>query len=764
MPRRTLGALARSRGMTQSSILGTPHTRVEGPLKVTGRAAYESDIRLPGMAHAALVLAPTTGTIERLDVAAAGAMPGVFEILTHETLADAVAPVKHAMGGGWANSTWRPLASAEVAYPGQIVALVVAETSEAAAAAAGAVVLTLARRPAHAVLDVERAEPLSASKADHKDVHIGDVEAGLAAAASVVEARYETPIQHHNPMELFSTACAWDGGRLTVHEPSRFVVGLQNGVAAQLGLPADRVRVISRLVGGHFGSRLDLSQHTALVALAAWRLGRPVKLVPTRQAGFTIANHRPDTSHDIRLGADAEGRLTALSHRATVSTSHFDDFAMIGTDVTAAVYACPAIATKERLGRVDRNTPGPMRAPPEVPYLFALESAMDELSHKLGIDPIELRRRNETAVDPSTGKRYTSRPLMRCFDTAAAAFGWQPGPMAPRSLRSGDWLIGHGCASAVRPMKIGPASVRVTLNADCSALVETAHHEIGNGITTLLAMAAADGLGVPVEWVEVRLGDTVLPPAGISGGSSTTTSLINAMDEACGALRRRIAEAAVRGNGALAGADPGAVRFENARLVAGEAHEPIEVAAARLGIGAVSERIDHLPDGFGPPALEKLAAGHTQLGLITGERFTAAFGAQFAEVRVHARTREIRVPRLVGAFAAGRILNPTTARSQMTGGMIWGLGSALLEASEIDPASGNYVNANLADYLVPTSADVPDVEALMVEDDDPQANPAGVKGLGEIGIIGVNAVIANAVFAATGRRVRRLPIRLEDLL
>ncbi len=697
--------------------------RVEGPSKVTGQAKYETDVRLAGMARAALVLAPTTGRLEGLDLASAYAVPGVLAIFTHLELGAAIAPVTHAMAGGWANSTLRPLASTEVAYPGQIVALVVAETGESAAEAAHAVTVRL--EPKVGTYRLEGAgEKLADLKDEHEDAHIGDVEAGWAKAAARVEATYETPIQHHNPMELFATTCVWEGDRLTVHEPSRFVCGLQHGLAAQLGIPAENVRVLSRLVGGHFGSRLGLSQHTAPVALAARLLRRPVQLVPSRRDGFTIANHRPESRHEIRLGADAEGHLTAFSHRAIVATSRFDDFAMQGTDVTAALYACPNIAVEERVGRVDRNTPGPMRAPPEVPYLFALESAMDEIAHALAIDPIELRRRNETATDPLTGKRFTTRPLMRCFDAAAAAFDWD---RARHPRRDGEWLVGAGCAAAIRPTKIGPVALRLTRTAK-GATVEAAQHEIGNGITTLLAAAAADGLGLPIEAVTVRLGDTRLPPAGLSGGSSTTTSLMNAMDEACGRLRALLH---LRGR-----------------------NDPDETSVT----------VEHLPDGFDPEAIGKLDTGHFQLGQITGARIAAAFGAQFAEVRVHAQTGEIRVSRLVGAFAAGRILNRLTAHSQLIGGLVWGMGSALLEATEVDPRTGSYTNANLADYLVATAADVPSAEALIVEDDDGEVNPAGIKGLGEISIIGVNAAIANAVFAATGRRIRRLPIRPEDLL
>ena len=750
--------------MISKAILGTPRTRVEAPSKVTGGALYETDVRLPGMAYAALVTAATIGRIAEMRLASARASDGVLDILSFETCGEAIRLVAHVMAGGYANSTWRPLASPDIAYPGQIVALVVAESLEAVLAGAALVEVAVEPKPGTFGMTDAR-EHLTALRPGFDDPRTGDFSSGLAAARAVVDAEYRTPVQHHNPMELFGTLCAWDGDHLTVHESARFVTGLQHGLAAQLGIPPDGIRVLSRLVGGHFGSRLGLSQHTALVALAARRLGRPVKLVPSRRDGFTIANHRPETRHHVRIAADADGRLTALSLDVTVATSRFDDFAMPGNAVSAALYACPNITTTERVARVDRNTPGPMRAPPEVPYLFALECALDELSHALGIDPIALRRRNDTRTDPVSGKRYTTRPLMRCFDQAAAAFGWQPGPHRPRSRREGDWRLGSGCASAVRPVKIGPAAIRLTLTRDGSVIVATAQHEIGNGLTTILAMAAADALGIELGRVSVRLGDSDLPPGGLSGGSSSTTSLVNALDEASATLRRRLAVAATCSNGALAGADPSALIFEDGMIRAPSSlAEPIVEAIARLGAAPLSVTVDHLPDGFRPEDVDKLRSGKFQLGQVAGARLASAFGAQFAEVRVHARTGEIRVSRLVGAFAAGRILNPLAARSQLTGAMIWGIGSALLEETIVDPATGRYVNADLADYLVPTMADVPAMEAHIVEDHDAEVNPAGVKGLGEIGIIGVNAAIANAVYAATGRRVRSLPIRIADML
>ncbi|GJE71768.1 Aldehyde oxidoreductase molybdenum-binding subunit PaoC [Methylorubrum podarium] len=746
-------------------VLGRPQARIEGRAKVTGTAIYASDRHADGLAHAALVTSTIArGRIRDFDLAAAEAVPDLLGIFTHRDFAGAIAPVPHLMAGGYANSSHRPLGSDRVAYAGQIVALVVGQTPEAAARAAALVRVRYAPEPAAATFDDPGAETvrLADLKAHHEDIATGDPDAAWAAAAARVAARYATPVQHHNPIELFTTCCAWDGDRLTVYEPSRYIGAVRHGLAAQLGLDPDKVRVVSGPIGGHFGSKFALSQYTAPVALAARRLGRPVSLVPTRRQCFTIANYRPETRHDIRLCADRDGRFTGLVHVAEVVTSRFDPFAMEGADVTASLYACPAIRTEERAVRVDRNTPGPMRAPPEVPYLFALESAVDEMAAQFGLDPIDLRRRNDTARDPVSGKPFSSRPLMACFDAGAAAFGWARRAPRPGSMREGAWRVGLGCAASVRPVKIAAATLRLRLSADGGAEVACAHHEIGNGITTLLAMGAAEGLGVPVERVRVELGDTALPAAGLSGGSSTTTSLMSALALGCEQLRARLAREATAPGRPLAGRDPAGLRLTGGRLVAADGSGlPLAEAVAGIDGAGVETLAAFVPPGSAPDALEVLRAG--QIGLSTGgDALKWAFGAQFAEVHVHAETGEIRVARLTGAFAAGRILNPLTARSQLLGGMIWGLGSALLEETVLDGAA--YRNPDLAEYLVPTAMDVDAVEALLVPDPDEAVNPLGVKGLGELGVIGVNAAIANAVHHATGRRIRALPIRIEAML
>jgi xanthine dehydrogenase YagR molybdenum-binding subunit len=707
------------------TLLGRSQVRIDGPAKVCGTAAFPGDIHPHDLAYGVLVTSPMArGRIVRMDTSVARQGAGVLDILTYHNVGNAVAPVGHMMADGWANSTLRPLASPEIHYAGQIVAVVVAETLEQAQAAALAICTDYEAAPHVAKLGDAGvvSEPLTSLREGYEDRRAGNFATAIAEAAVHIDATYTTPIQHHNPIELPNTTAVWQGDMLTVYEPTRFIGAARNGLAAQLGIDPEKVRVVAHFIGGHFGSKLALSQHTVLAAIAARRLQRPVQIAVSRRDGFTIANHRTETCHAIRLGADASGRFVALSHTATMTTSRFDTFAMEGTDVSTALYACANIAAEERVARVDRNTPGPMRAPPEVPYLFALESAVDELAYAMRIDPVELRRRNDTLSDPVTGHPFTTRPLMRCFDAAAAAFGWTARSAIPGGTRDGAWRVGHGCAAAARPAKIGAAIVRVTQDADGTVHVQTAHHEIGNGLYTLLAMTASERLGVPLDKVIVELGDTALPAAGISGGSSTSTTLVNALAEACHQLREQPASR----------------------------HRTVEVAFS--------------PPGVESSTIDDLKKGHLKLVSTPKGKLAWSFGAHFIEVGVHAETREVRVRRHVGAFAAGRILNPLTARNQMLGGMLWGQSAALLEATIVDPATGAYLNRDLADYLVPTAADVGNMEAIMVEDDDPAVNAEGVKGLGEIGIIGVNAAVANAVFNATGHRVRDLPIRLEQLL
>lgn len=740
------------------------HVRVDGPAKVTGTATFANDTPIPNLAWAATVTSSIArGRITSFELDQARKTEGVLGIFTYHDLAGAIQPVKHLMSGGYANSSALPLGSAEILYGGQIVALVVAEWQEAAEEAASRVIVRYQTQSATGDLGFPGAERvrLSDIRPAHKDPTLNDAKQQFQLAPVKVDRIYTTPIQHHNPIELFGTTCVWEGDHLTVYEPTRYIDGMQHGLAAQLGIDAGKIRVICPFIGGHFGSKLALSQYTAPVAIAARRLNRPVRYVASREECFTIANHRPDTRHHIQIGSTKDGEFTSLIHEAESTTSRFDDFLMTGTDVTSSLYAWRSVETKETMVRVDRNTPGPMRAPPEVPYLFALETAIDEVATELAIDPVELRKRNDAAIDPITRERFAPRKLKQCFDEGAKAFGWSHRNTKPASLRDGEWLVGHGCATSVRPVKRAAAIMRVALSANGKATIGTAHHEIGNGIYTVLAIEAAEHLGTDIESVTVHLGDTALPAAGISGGSSTTTSLVPALRMGCDTIRNQLAQAVITNRPGFAHFKPKDFSLVKGFIVSpGGTSVKTSEAFAMLGKSEITTLAEAKPKRAKDDIFAKLRQGKLNLAP-GGDEVKWAYGAQFAEVRVHTLTGEVRVPRLIGAFSAGYIINRLTALSQLRGAMIWGIGAALLEATVIDPSKCRYVNGNLSDYLVPTAADNSLIEAILL---DQNADSEDLMGLGELGIIGVNAAIANALFNATGKRFRNLPIRVEDTL
>ena len=750
----------------QRSGIGTPTMRIDGRAKVTGEARYGSDFdggRQP--AHAALATSRIArGRITRLDDTAARQVPGVIEILTYRNVGDRIRPGRLYSAKGSMGSSMAPLRSNQIWYNGQIVALVVADTFEAAREAADRIVVEYAEERPSSSFD----SPGTTMKPVLDGMAIvGNAEDAFATTPVKIDARYETPTQHHNPIELFTTTCSWSDVKLTVWESSQGVYRFQNGLAEQLGLDPADVRVISPFAGGGFGFRGTLSQSTAIVALASKMVGRPVRLEATRMQCFTITTYRAETRHRVRVAAEADGKLKALILEGWEVTSRGDDYKIAGMNSTSRLYACPNVATKCTIINADRNTPGFMRAP-ELPYTFALESAMDELAVSLGMDPIELRRVNDTMHEPIKGLPFTSRALMPCFDAAAKAFGWAKRTPKPRSMRDGDWLVGLGCASSMYPTNMAPAAVRVTLRARGSVRVQTAGHEIGNGAYTALALTAAQELGVWLDDVSVELGDTDLPPAPVAGGSNSTASVCTVVAKACEQIRDRLAAAAVAAeNSPFHGTDPKTIRLQDGALQNSEGRsEPLKAAIDRIGGGAVEAYAENLPHGVPPEAMEALYRG---LPTLTGgprlkDRIQYAFGAQFAEVRVHALTGEVRVPRLVGAYAAGRIVNPMAAKSQIMGGQIWGMSAALHEGTEIDARQARYVNADLGEYLIPVNADITHVETILLPEEDHLVNKLGIKGIGELGNNGQDAAVANAVFHATGLRIRKLPIRIENFM
>jgi xanthine dehydrogenase YagR molybdenum-binding subunit len=753
-------------GHVSHGLIGRPATRIDGAAKVTGRAVYASDEPLANPAWAWLVTSTIArGRITHMDLAAARAVPGVLDILTHENVGG---QIKSPMGPDQGPTT-TTLETDKVWHGGQIVAIVVAESFEAAREAGRKVVVEYAAEPPSATFDSPgvTTEPRKTSP-QSKDPAKGDTAAAFAAAPVKIDALYSTPIQHHNPMELFTTTCVWDGPKLTIYEPTQSMYGLKGAVAKQLGLDLADVRTVSKYVGGGFGSRGGITSRTAWIALAARRLKRPVKLVPTRDQGFTMGTHRAETRHHLQLGATHDGHLTSVSHEGWEVTSRPSGYNVAGVATTARMYASPNVATKVSIVHADRNTPGFMRAPPDTPYMFALESAMDELAYALAIDPIELRRLNDTQTDPIDGKPFSSRSLMTCFDRAAAKFGWSKRNPKPGSMRDGDWLIGWGCATSCYPSNIGPAAARLSLTPKGKATIEMAGHEIGTGAMTIVAITVADRLGLQVADVTVKMGDSDYPPVPGAGGSNNAASTSNAAAKACEEIRSKLATAAVKANsGVFAGLDPAHLQLAGGALVSPDGKsEPLKTAVSRIAAGGVEAHVENVPEGLPPEAAAGLYQGKMTMSRGTGRKDVTAFafGAHLVEVRIHRLTREIRTPRVVSAFAAGTILNPLTAYSQFMGGAIWGLSSALHEATEIDPTAARYVNTNFADYLIPVNADIGQLDVIFVPEEDARVNPLGVKGIGEIGIVGMNAAVANAVFHATGKRLRDLPIRIEDLL
>jgi xanthine dehydrogenase YagR molybdenum-binding subunit len=743
---------------------GAPLPRIDARLKVTGEARYAADIAVANLAYAVLVTSDIArGSVTALHLESARRYPGVLAIVSYEDAAELDQP---AFGMGCYTSLG-PLHSREIFHDGQIMALVVAETFQAAEEAAALVTADYARDRPSADLDSVGTEELAAAGKVamlKEDPHVGDFDQTYQAAPVHVDAEYRTPTQTHNPIELFSTTAVWSDRQLTVYEPSQSVYGFRGELARQLRMDIADVRVVAPYVGGGFGSKGPITPRTAIIALAARHLNRPVRCVVSRAQGFTTQPYRAPTRHRIRLGATREGTVSAFSHDSWELTSRLDNYAVAGTETTTRLYGWQAVASRVRLVKADRQTPSFMRSPPELPYMFPLECALDELSYALGIDPVELRLRNDTQREPIEGKPYSSRHLRECYQEAAAAFRWSARDPRPGSMRDGDWLVGLGCATAVYPTNVGAAAARVRLGADGRVRVQSATHEIGTGVRTVVGQMAAERLGVELSAVAVEVGDSNLPPAPGSGGSNSTASVCSAVRQACEQIRARLFQAAL-GSAPLAGQAPTTLSLRNGAVVAANgAARPLHEVFEALGAGAIEEYAEFVPAGAQPDAMQKLYKG--QGGLVRGTQHPAvvfAFGAEFVEVRIHARTREIRVPRLVGAFAAGHIMNTRTARSQLMSGLIWGMSSALLESTEHDARSARTLNRDLQDYLVPVCADVGDVQVLMLSETE-TSNPAGVKGLGELGNVGTNAAIANAVFHATGTRVRTLPIRIEDLL
>jgi xanthine dehydrogenase YagR molybdenum-binding subunit len=706
--------------------IGQPISRVDGRQKVTGAAPYAAEHDVPNVAHGAIVRSTVaSGRITTIDGAAAERAPGVIAVLTHRNAPRLAYRPHRASSDPQRGEKLRVLQDDRVSHQGQPIALVVANTLEEAVHAATLVRVTYA--PGAAVTDVTRAEPVlpPVQKTDQGEVQPavsqrGDPEAALAAAEVKVDQTYVHPRENHNPIELHATVAAWDGDRLTLWDKTQWVDNVAAEMAAVFDIPAENVRVHSPFVGGAFGSGLRVWPHVTLAALGARVTGRPVKIMLSRREMYYGTGFRPHTVQRVAVGATREGRLTAIIHDGFQETSTYEDYDEALVDASRFLHSCPNVYTRRRSARLHEHTPTWMRAPGEASGIFALECAMDELAVALRLDPVELRLRNEPAQDEFRKLPFSSRSTRECYRVAAERFGWSRRNPEPRSMRDGRWLLGWGMASATYPANWAPASASARLLPNGTAEVASASSDIGPGTWTSMTQVAAETLGLPIERVKFTLGDSQLPRAPQQGGSMTMASVGSAVQAACRKVRE---DALARGGGD-------------------------DLAAAMRRIGRPVEATADSSPGA------------------DARRFSKhAFGAVFAEVAVDPDFGETRVRRIIGAYGAGRIVNPKTTRSQAIGGMIGGIGMALMEHSVVDRRNGRVPNANLAEYAVPVHADSPPVmEAIFLEEHDPHVNPLGVKGVGEIAIVGLAPAIANAVFHATGKRIRELPITPDKLL
>ncbi len=736
------------------NAIGQPMSRIDGRLKVTGGARYTADVPLAGATHAAIVHSTiASGRTVSIDTTAAEKAPGVLAVFTHRNM-----PRMNPTPRPWSHlhphgQSHLPLQDEKIHYAGQPIALVVAGTLDQATHAGTLIRVEYeARRPVvfgphtarEAVDPPQFLWPVASS--------VGDADAGIEAAVVKIEQTYTTSDRHHNQMEPHATTAVWDAdGTLTLYETTQHIFGTKELVSIVLGIPPAKINVVSHFLGGGFGGKAYVWPHTLMAALAAKVLNRPVRVQLTRAQMYSMVGHQPATIQTIALGAAKDGRLTGIRHDSISPTPVFDNYIEYAALCTRSLWgASRGISTNHKVVHVNRNTPTPLRAPHEALGHFALESAMDELAYATRVDPVALRMLNDTEIDPYSGRPFSTRAMRTCLTAGAARFGWDKRTPEPRSMRDGRHLIGQGMAGAIFTHWRWPAKARVTLKSDGSALVEAGTHDLGTGTYTVMQQVAANTLGLAPERVTVRLGDTRLPASHASIGSTTMANAGASVMLAAKAARDRAIELALTGRDApFAAAVASDVLVTDGRLVLARKNLHITYAEllARNGLSTL------VADGDYDPVEEA-----------KGPKAVFSFSAVFAEVRVDPALGLVRLNRFVGAYDAGRIINPKTARSQAIGGIIWGVGQALLEQSETDPVMGRFLNRNYSGYLVPTNADVPELDILFLGEFDEEASPLGAKGLGELTAVSVAPAISNAVYHATGKRVRDLPITVEKLL
>lgn len=729
-------------------LIGKPVDRVDGWAKVTGAAAYSYEVQEAGEALCGFVVGAAIGKgrVAEIDVAAARAAPGVVLVYTHENI-----PPQGEFGtpheaGNRLNTAKPYIRGPQVRFFGDPVAFVVADSFENARAAAALIRVRYEVETGDYELEtgLDGAYRTNSPTADSE---LGDFDGAFARADVQIDATYTTPVQIHAQMEPHASLAVWEGDKLHLYTATQLLKACQRSVAETLMIPRDKVRIVSRYIGGGFGGKLAVFADAILSALAARELGRPVKTALTRQQMFPMTSHRTASHQRVRLGADREGRLTAIAHEGVMHTARFYEFTESVAAVTRHLYAAPNRRTRHRLVALDLPMADAMRAPGEAIGMLAIEVAMDELAEKLGLDPIELRVRNEPDVDPESGKPFSSRSLVACLREGAERFGWSRRSPTPGAVREGEWMIGMGVAASMRANYLMPSRAGLSLNVEGVATVRQAMTDIGTGTYTILAQIAAEALGLPVEAIRVEIGDSEFPPAPGSGGSFGAASAGSALLDAAMNMRRELAQ--------MAAADPASPLF-------GQSPQQAVFVDGRIMIGNQSEPLTELLRRRAPGGIE--AAGEIKPPESYNDYSQYAHGAHFAEVAVSRLTGEVRLRRMLGVFAAGRILNDKTARSQAIGGMIWGVGGALTEENAADPRFGSFIAQDLAGYHVPAHADIVDLDALFIAEADDHGNPMKIKGVGELGICGAGAAIPNAIYNACGVRLRDYPMTPDKVL
>ncbi|MDF5739676.1 MULTISPECIES: xanthine dehydrogenase family protein molybdopterin-binding subunit [unclassified Nostoc] len=728
-----------------NEIIGKPLDRVDGRLKVTGEAPYTADVPIENLTYGVIFQsAIANGKIIQIDTSAAAVAPGVVDIVTYEQTPSLVKipffPPQQPQPREKDNNIY---------YDGQHLGIVIAQTLEQAETAASKIKIIYEEAPLTATMasaEIFEPESIFFGMMPGK-ITRGDVESGKTQADVLVEQIYTTPMEHHNPLEPSATIAMWEGDNLTLYETTQGISSTQRAIASVLNIPQENVRVISKYLGGGFGCKALLRSHTILAAIASRQVKRPVKVVLTRSQMYTACGHRSQTQQHVTLGATKEGQLTLINHIGTSLTSLFDDFVEPVGAATIIMYACPNLEIKYRLARINTGTPTFMRGPGEAPGMFALESAMDELASALNIDPIELRLRNHADIEPHTGLPWSTKSLKECYQKGAEIFGWSQRNPVPRSMRDNHFLIGWGMASATFPTNVQTASVKVKIFANGEVKVQSGTQDIGTGTYTVMTQVAAEVLGLPVQF---ELGDSNLPKAPMTGNSITVASVSPAVHQAAIAARDKIIQMAIK--------DPNSLLYKSQA-------EDITVEFGQIFLKQDPSKRDSYTDILRRHELESLeVTEESSLNPESKQYAKHSFGAIFIEVAVDELLGEIKVRRCVGVYGAGRILNFKTARSQVLGGITWGIGMALMEKTVMDANQGRIVGANLSDYLIPVHADIPNMEVQFVEEHDPYVNALGTKSLGELPIVGVAAAISNAVYHATGKRIRDLPITPDKLL